>query len=608
MIMEKDDHSSDVFPDDEELEASFSESERPLCAVGSFAAMLANLNQISDGYIHRYADDNFSLEVNFGDGGSCQLSDVSSISCQNVTQEDLDSLDCDSGTAAQNSLDSNSERSDSPVDFDNDKDDIEEAEFSNCLEAELRMKVAEHQPSALGPSVVQEDDFSHHFDDSTDTGTMKRRFRETDDPIEKDLPQSERVENSDCLSSDDLGWLLNRDNQALLSKISDYVADNAFHNVVTVGPHRDDENEEGPYRYSPPVGLTLNGLSGGYHLSKSNGRGAGDNCYVTLEFNKLLGERALPKMKKSPGVARRVGDLCVHPLLSNGKDINTDENKAESTSDVQVRESIVSITNVLEDIVPPNGANHLEPSETEKPCKLSLLLDSLKSKKPPEGGIAVDAKLLSNGVSETEVSDYVKSPEKTRESNASYAAHDDLLAELVHQASENRASSATPTVSGSTKVSEEMLTEISLNGSDHQTGDCKTFSLSPEATDCDSADIASVLSEDVNGMPFVEDGLSSSQCSDTDDTPKHARRVVSSDCRVPDIDRQQSTGEAFSLSALKNSTGQTDILKVDECKTGKAAKELRIGSSVSHGRKKPVVMSPSSVIDEEEDYSEAVNK
>lgn len=250
----------------------------------------------------------------------------------------------------------------------------------------------------------------------------------------------------------------------------------------------------------------------------------------------------------------------------------------------------------------------MEPSETEKPCKLSLLLDSLKSKKPPEGGIAVDAKLLSNGVSETEVSDYVKSPEKTRESNASYAAHDDLLAELVHQASENRASSATPTVSGSTKVSEEMLTEISLNGSDHQTGDCKTFSLSPEATDCDSADIASVLSEDVNGMPFVEDGLSSSQCSDTDDTPKHARRVVSSDCRVPDIDRQQSTGEAFSLSALKNSTGQTDILKVDECKTGKAAKDLRIGSSVSHGRKKPVVMSPSSVIDEEEDYSEAVNK
>lgn len=606
--MEKDDHSGDVLPDDEELETSFSESERPSCAVGSFAAMLANLNQITDGHVHRYADDNFSLEVNFGDGGSCQLSDVSSISCQNVTQEDLESLDFDSGTAAQNSLDSNSERSDSPVDFDNDKDDIEEAEFSNCLEAELRMKVAEQQPGALGVSAVQEDSF---FDDSTDTGTMKRRFRETENQIEKDLPQSERAEDSDGVSSDDLGWLLNRDNQVLLSKISNYVSDNAFHNVVTVGQDRDDENEEGPYRYSPPVGLTINGLSGGYHLSKSNGRGTGENCYVTLEFNKLLGERAMPKMKKSPGVARRVGDLCAHSLLSNGKDFDVDENKVECASDMQAKEGIVSVTNVVEDIFPPNGTNHLETSETGQPCKLNLLLSSLKSKKPPEGGMAVDAKTLSNGLSETGLSNYVKSPEKTRESNASYAVHDDLLAEIVNQSSENRASSATSTVTGSTKVSEEMLTEISLNGSDHQTGDCKTFSLSPEATDCDSADIASVLSEDVNGMPFVEDGLSSSQCSDTDDTPKHARRVVSSDCRVPETsatEKQQPTGEAFSLNALKNSCGLTDILKVDECRTSKAAKEQRTGSSVTHGRKKPVVISPSSIIDEEEDYNEAINK
>ncbi len=77
-----------------------------------------------------------------------------------------------------------------------------------------------------------------------------------------------------------------------------------------------------------------------------------------------------------------------------------------------------------------------------------------------------------------------------------------------------------------TKVNEETLTEIPLNNSTDQlqTAD-RNFSLSPEATECDSAEVESVLSEEgkssTSGMPVVEDGLSSSQASDTEDPSTH---------------------------------------------------------------------------------------
>ena len=72
-------------------------------------------------------------------------------------------------------------------------------------------------------------------------------------------------------------------------------------------------------------------------------------------------------------------------------------------------------------------------------------------------------------------------------------------------------------------VNEESLTEIPLNGSDQAPGDeQRNFSLSPEATECDSVEVESIMSEEgkssTSGMPIVEDGLSS---SDTEDNSLH---------------------------------------------------------------------------------------
>ena len=48
----------------------------------------------------------------------------------------------------------------------------------------------------------------------------------------------------------------------------------------------------------------------------------------------------------------------------------------------------------------------------------------------------------------------------------------------------------------SNRVAEDTLTEIPLNGSDGVTEERKEFSLSPEATECDSAEVESVISEE----------------------------------------------------------------------------------------------------------------
>jgi len=70
-------------------------------------------------------------------------------------------------------------------------------------------------------------------------------------------------------------------------------------------------------------------------------------------------------------------------------------------------------------------------------------------------------------------------------------------------------------------ISDDMLTEIPLNGPDGLgVDDNKPFTLSPENTECDSVEIESVASEgdgEAVGMPNVEDGLSSSQASDTEE-------------------------------------------------------------------------------------------
>ncbi|XP_074649837.1 uncharacterized protein LOC141905025 isoform X3 [Tubulanus polymorphus] len=76
-------------------------------------------------------------------------------------------------------------------------------------------------------------------------------------------------------------------------------------------------------------------------------------------------------------------------------------------------------------------------------------------------------------------------------------------------------------------MNEDNLTEIPLNGDPtaNNSDDSRKFTLSPEATECDSAEVESVISEEGKssaGMPNVEDGLSSSATSDVEDNHEPA--------------------------------------------------------------------------------------
>lgn len=98
------------------------------------------------------------------------------------------------------------------------------------------------------------------------------------------------------------------------------------------------------------------------------------------------------------------------------------------------------------------------------------------------------------------------------------------LVDSSREGTPEKFSSQTGTVTDNVQnnLTEDMLTEIPLNGPDSSNvlDDSKLFTLSPENTECDSVEIESVTSEGDKspvGMPIVEDGLSSSQTSDVEE-------------------------------------------------------------------------------------------
>lgn len=111
------------------------------------------------------------------------------------------------------------------------------------------------------------------------------------------------------------------------------------------------------------------------------------------------------------------------------------------------------------------------------------------------------------------------------------------------------------------KVSEETLTEISLNGSDPlMNEEHKNFSLSPEMTECDSAEVESVLSEEgksaASGMPNVDDGLSSSQGSDNEDiATSYDSKVLPSEL----LKRRQKLDIAQEIEELQQKLNETEV-------------------------------------------------
>ncbi|XP_055867188.1 uncharacterized protein LOC106074920 isoform X5 [Biomphalaria glabrata] len=220
---------------------------------------------------------------------------------------------------------------------------------------------------------------------------------------------------------------------------------------------------------------------------------------LNLEFNKSLSPKPIVLgLKHSPGLARRV-DLDNH----GDKEVsNLEEDKhSESYLSLQMSQKLKNRNfgnnkareNIIEVITPiPKNMN----IENE--------YDYVKYARVQQGNSYVGMRLAYSSSNDSlNIKHSVSSDNSSREPSPEKSLHQKIHTDIGSQE----------------KVSEETLTEIPLNNSDFL-DDKKAFTLSPENTECDSVEVESVTSEGGNstpGFPTVEDGLSSSQASDTEE-------------------------------------------------------------------------------------------
>lgn len=287
------------------------------------------------------------------------------------------------------------------------------------------------------------------------------------------------------------------------------------------------------------------------------------------EVSRYQGQGAIPKiLKKSPGLARRLVDHTV-------PDINRDTSSSEREMDTKppIDNTVISAqkdfeTNLRNGMYSPrkphaNGSdrsetnssrNSAEPMSTEEERYDNVPPSVQHKERDYENGIDMRAEVNKDldAVDVINEYDYVKYARIQHGDSyvgmrLAYSSSNDSLVFRDRPAGWNRLRSSDdehyinssregspekvmqrprnhlPESMRVSNVNEETLTEIPLNGNDGiQNDERRNFSLSPEATDCDSAEVESVLSEEgkssTSGMPIVEDGLSSSQGSDTEDT------------------------------------------------------------------------------------------
>lgn len=180
------------------------DSEGKLDQPTTLAALLARLNKDHLDVVssrRRPADDTTSIDVNVGDAGSCQLSDVSSVaSWQNDVVSQDDELSCgNEAEASDESGDSDQEDCDDDEDDeDDDDDDRESMLLQRCIEAELLQHTRYDAESAHQLSDIGLSDLTLK-DSVFDADTIKRTSRDQkckedvlpNRILEQDVPSNE---------------------------------------------------------------------------------------------------------------------------------------------------------------------------------------------------------------------------------------------------------------------------------------------------------------------------------------------------------------------------------------------------------------------------------
>ena len=516
------------------LAAADDEEDVVMCA----ATSRSHLDELNDNLTG--TEDNVSLEVNFGDGSSCHASDISSISFQNIVLEDSDAENTvytrpdltfrhgikDGGGIIRDSV---SESSDSPLnDFPPPGDEEEDVMFSGQIEEQMKR----HQNAS--PSNKEDESDSGGGDN---TGTMKRNSKQLSVASSDDQstnPKQPCLNGHGCTDHLQVNEEVPKNVERLDSDPREVVSKRNSLEIRNSIPVPGVESPVSPVAPTPEA------------TPSPSGQGA------------------VPKMlvKRSPGLARRQNETPLRDNSSSEKEeappIDTTVISAQKEFEQNLRNGAMPFN---------SGRNHMSSLE-RKEKQIRDFLDSQShlfnattqqtqlmqpqnpspNQNPPTESTAINPSASKDVKNEY---DYVKYARVQSGSGDSYVGmrlafsnSSDSLS-LRRSWSGLRGSSDEEHFLGSShegspekqvqqpvqrmsKVNEDTLTEIPLNGggSDNLLEPPRphNFSLSPEPTECDSAEVESVLSEEgkssTSGMPVVEDGLSSSQGSDIEEPPE----------------------------------------------------------------------------------------
>ncbi|XP_064650638.1 uncharacterized protein LOC135502055 isoform X3 [Lineus longissimus] len=523
-------------------------------------------------------EDNASLEVNITDGSSRRASDVSSLSFQHTVLDDPEGNE-EEGEFERSRKDSEESTDSLQNEFLN--------EGHNYLGFDEEFEIARLRPPDEGDLNIAV------FKDET----MKIEHDNTDCDSKSDSPSDYELiregDNLECnLETYSVEKKSVKSNQSVESDIDVLSGKEATSGQVCIehAPtdmealtemEADDENSHG--HTVADISENMDGI----HRNRNSLeiRNNIPNVKEVKHYGESSAENAryftqgnLPRIrKKSPGLAHRLEE-GLSPDGSREPSVCSDTSRDYSDSGMQrvytghrgshnENNTIEKETNYPVDSVRANGLNACSPAELHSnysestgsvhdghegstgslghdPHRKSLDVeneyDYIKFARIHQGDAYVGMRLAYSSSNDSlNCKRHSWSGVKSDDGSVGDSSRENSPQKIIRKNSEN-GSLRPMDCDAALNLNDDNLTEIPLNGDLNTSMEDRKITLSPETTECDSAEVESVISEgkDSLGMPNVEDGLSSSQCSDSEDGP-HER-----DLPTPaDILRQRQKAE-----------------------------------------------------------------
>ncbi|XP_050400157.1 serine/threonine-protein kinase pakD isoform X5 [Patella vulgata] len=422
--------------------------------------------------------DNISMEVHLGEDSSRHPSEISSVSYQNLLEDAENSSQVYSRRDSEDSNDSYP-----PDEGDNyfPSEDIERFEASDLPISEKYKKPSEPK---LASKVISDVEIN------IETVSDNSQVRKIQDPKEtKDKSSSSSDKNNSQTSSSE---------QNIDSKETSNSVSLRKKNEHATGKDKSEPKEIIKKRNSLEIRNNIPTVGEVKSYEKD------------LEDLTYSAQGAKPKIRKqSPGLARRVCDS----ETSNEREGSSSERETELPEQKVMKEIPTDEPEELPGMEiecrrVENGVSQLL-SQQRRPMDIENEYDYVKYARVQQGNSYVGMRLAYSSSNDSlnikRNSQDTGSLESSRETSPEKILQQKILQDLDHKAFQGH-------------VNEDSLIEIPLNGLDGGMGeDKKSFTLSPENTECDSVEIESVMSDGERGMPTVEDGLSSSQASDYED-------------------------------------------------------------------------------------------